>query len=97
MENHSGMLAFCVADGPRLAGIMAERLRIFHYAVSLGHQRSLIVYVATAEVQTGSFRLDAEHLARYRSYAGDGLFRVSIGLEDPADLCADLADCLDRL
>jgi methionine-gamma-lyase len=97
MENDSGMLAFRVADGPRLAGIMSEHLRIFHYAVSLGHQRSLIVYVATADVQTGSFRLDDEHLARYREYAGDGLFRVSIGLEDAEDLCADLDDCLARL
>jgi methionine-gamma-lyase len=97
MENASGMLAFRAEDGPRLAGIMAERLRIFHYAVSLGHQRSLIVYVATADVQAGSFRLDDEHLRRYRAYAGDGLFRVSVGLEDPADLCADLEDCLDLL
>lgn len=97
MENTSGMLAFRVDDGPRLAGIMAEQLRIFHYAVSLGHQRSLIVYVATTDVQAGSFRLDDEHLAHYREYAGDGLFRVSIGLEDAEDLCADLADCLDRM
>jgi methionine-gamma-lyase len=72
-------------------------LRIFHYAVSLGHQRSLIVYVTTADVQAGSFRLDDEHLSRYRTYAGDGLFRVSIGLEDPEDLCVDLATCLDLL
>jgi methionine-gamma-lyase len=97
MANFSGMLAFRVEDGPRLAGIMAEQLRIFHYAVSLGHQRSLIVYVSTADIQSGSFRLDDEHLARYRAYAGDGLFRVSIGLEDPEDLCADLAACLDQL
>jgi len=44
-----------------------------------------------------AFRLDEGHLARYREYAGDGLFRVSIGLEDPEDLCADLAACLDAL
>jgi cystathionine beta-lyase/cystathionine gamma-synthase len=97
MENFSGMIAFRVEDGPRLAGIMSERLEIFHYAVSLGHQRSLIVYVSTDDVQSGSFRLDDEHLARYREYAGDGLFRVSIGLEDPADLCDDLAACLALL
>jgi methionine-gamma-lyase len=97
MDNASGMIAFRVENGPRLAGIMSEQLRIFHYAVSLGHQRSLIVYVATADVQTGSFRLDDEHLSRYRTYAGAGLFRVSIGLEDAADLCDDLAACLDQL
>jgi methionine-gamma-lyase len=97
MDYSSGMLAFRVENGPRLASIMSEQLRIFHYAVSLGHQRSLIVYVATADVQAGSFRLDDAHLARYRDYAGDGLFRVSIGLEDAVDLCNDLAACLDCL
>lgn len=97
MDNFSGMLAFRVDQGPRLAMIMAESLRIFHYAVSLGHQRSLVVYVATADVQEGSFRLAEPNLARYRDYAGDGLFRVSIGLEDPEDLCSDLTACLDAL
>lgn len=90
MENFSGMLTFQVADGPKLAQRLAERLRIFHYAVSLGHHRSLIFYLATDDMQANSFRLDADHLERYRRYAADGIFRVSIGLEDPADLCADL-------
>ena len=30
------------------------------------------------------------HLARYRDFAGDGIFRVSVGLEDAEDLCGDL-------
>jgi methionine-gamma-lyase len=41
-------------------------------------------------MQENSFRLDAEHLARYRQFAGDGIFRVSIGLENAEDLCDDL-------
>ncbi|HOW19843.1 MAG TPA: PLP-dependent transferase, partial [Phycisphaerae bacterium] len=41
-----------------------------------------------------SFQLDAEHLRRYREYAGDGVFRLSVGLEDPEDLCADLDQAL---
>lgn len=94
MENFSGMLTFQVADGPAMAQRMADRLRIFHYAVSLGHHRSLLFYLGTDDVQANSFRLDAEHLARYRRYAGDGIFRVSIGLEDPKDLCADLDQAL---
>lgn len=97
MTSTSGMLAFRVENGPRLASIMSERLRLFHYAVSLGHQRSLIVYAATADLQVGSFRLDATRLARYRAWAGDGIFRTSIGLEDPEDLCADLDACLAQL
>lgn len=63
---------------------------IFHYAVSLGLHRSLIFYLPTDELQENSFQLSDEHFRRFREWAGDGIFRVSIGLEDPADLCADL-------
>jgi methionine-gamma-lyase len=94
MANFSGMLAFQVADGPRLAPQCAQRLEVFHYAVSLGHHRSLIVYLATDDLQQNSFRMDAEHLVRSRQFAGDGIFRVSVGLEDPEDLCADLDQVL---
>jgi len=94
MANFSGMLTFQVPDGPAVAQQFAKRLEVFHYAVSLGHHRSLIFYLGTDDVQANSFRLDAEHLARYRAYAGDGLFRVSVGLEDAEDLCADLDNAL---
>ena len=90
MANFSGMLTFQVQDGPQLARQLPKRLKVFHYAVSLGHHRSLIFYLATDDLQANSFRLDAGHLARYRAFAGDGVFRVSVGLEDPEDLCADL-------
>ena len=94
MTNFSGMLTFQAADGLRMAQQFIERLDVFHYAVSLGHHRSLIVYLSTDDLQQNSFRLDAEHLARYCRWAGDGLFRVSIGLEDADDLCADLDQAL---
>ena len=94
MANFSGMLAFQVEDGLRMAQRFVERLEVFHYAVSLGHHRSLIVYLATDDLQQNSFRLDARHLDRYRRFAGDGIFRVSVGLEDPEDLCADLDQAL---
>lgn len=90
MANFSGMIAFQAQDAQRVAQQLAERLDVFHYAVSLGHHRSLIFYLTTDDLQKNSFRLDADHLARYRAFAGDGLFRVSVGLEDAEDLCADL-------
>lgn len=94
MENFSGMLTFQVEDGWAMARRFVERLEVFHYAVSLGHHRSLIFYLDTGRMQTSSFRLDEEHLRRYRELAGDGIFRVSIGLEEPDDLCADLEQAL---
>lgn len=94
MANFSGMVTFQTADGPATAQRLADRLRIFHYAVSLGHHRSLVFYLSTDDMQSNSFRLDDEYLARYRAYAGDGIFRVSVGLEDADDLCADLDQAL---
>ena len=83
-----------VADGLALASRLPERLELFHYVVSLGHHRSLISYLSSDELQETSFRLDAKHLARYRLFAGNRIFRVSIGLEDPDDLCEDLERAL---
>ena len=90
MANFSGMMTLRVADGRRATRILAERLRVFHYAVSLGHQRSLLFYMDTADLLETSFKLSREQEQTFREFAGDGMFRVSIGLEDADDLCADL-------
>jgi methionine-gamma-lyase len=91
MANFSGMIAFQVkGDGKALAARMAEALEIVHYAVSLGHHRSLIYWIGTENVMASSFGLEGAQLAAYRAFAGDGVFRLSVGLEDPEDLCRDL-------
>jgi methionine-gamma-lyase len=90
MENFSGMLTFRTAEGRASAQKLADRLEVLHYAVSLGHHRSLVFYLPTDEVQENSFQLSPPQLAVYREFAGDGIFRLSVGLEDPEDLCADL-------
>jgi len=96
MDNFSAMLTFQVDGGPQLAEEMARRLRVIHYAVSLGHHRSLVFWMDTPSLMETSFRLEGDQLENYRTYAGDGIFRMSVGLEDPADLCEDLARVLDR-
>src|SRR5215813_13480452 len=94
MRNFSGMIAFTAKDGPALARRLAKRLRVFSYAVSLGKTKSLIFYIQTEPLLRGSFRLASEAADAYRRLAGDGVFRVSVGLEDPADLVADLEQAL---
>lgn len=95
MKNFSGMISFQVKDdGLETARRLAERLEVIHYAVSLGHQRSLIFYLPTDQLLRSSFILDQSQEAVYRSFAGDGIFRFSVGLEDPADLIADLDQAL---
>ena len=91
MANTSGTLSFQVrGDGAALAERMAKELEIIHFAVSLGHHRSLIYWIDTAAMMASTFHLTGAQLAHYREYAGDGLFRLSVGLEDAADLCRDL-------
>lgn len=94
MKNFSGMVTFQTVDGEEDARKLADRLRVVHYAVSLGHHRSLVVYLPTANLLRSSFRMTPEQEVAYRSYAGDGVFRLSVGLEDAADLIADLDQAL---
>ncbi|MEX0285853.1 MAG: PLP-dependent aspartate aminotransferase family protein [Paracoccaceae bacterium] len=93
MNNTAGMLSFQVGDvatGERIAHQMIEKLEIIHYAVSLGHHRSLIFWMETEGLMTTSFRLSGAAAKDYRAYGGDGIFRLSVGLEDTVDLIADL-------
>lgn len=90
MDNFSGMLTFQVGDGAAVAERMMKELAVIHYAVSLGHHRSLIYWMPTAELMESSYHLEGAQLDAYRSFAGDGVFRLSVGLEDPQDLVEDL-------
>ena len=91
MRNFSGMMTFQTRErGPDIAARMVKNLELIHYAVSLGHHRSLIYWIGTDDIQASTFRHDAEQLGRYRAYAGDGVFRLSVGIENGDDLIADL-------
>ena len=95
MKNFSGMMTFRTKrPGPEIAAMMVKNLEVIHYAVSLGHHRSLVYWIGTDDIQASTFRHNAEQLSRYRDYAGDGVFRLSVGIESPDDLIADLARVL---
>lgn len=97
MKNTSGMISFQVgnaAKGEELAQKMIDRLQLIHYAVSLGHHRSLIFWMGTDALMGTSFKLGGQQLESYQSFAGDGVFRLSVGLEDATDLIADLEQIL---
>ena len=94
MDNYSGMICFRTNDPKRVAERMMKQLEVIHYAVSLGHHRSLIYLMQTDDLIGSSYRLEGNELERYRETAGDGVFRLSIGLEDTQDLIDDLAQVL---
>ena len=94
MDNFSGMISFRTTRPKQVAERMMQKLEVIHYAVSLGHHRSLVYLMQTADLIESSYRLDGEELDRYRDSAGDGIFRLSVGLEDAGDLITDLEQVL---
>jgi cystathionine beta-lyase/cystathionine gamma-synthase len=94
MECFSGMVSFRCRDPKALAERMMQQLEVIHYAVSLGHHRSLIYLMRTNDLINSSYRLSGADLDAFRSIAGDGIFRFSAGLEDAEDLIRDLEEVL---
>ena len=90
MDNFSGMISFRIRGGAEAARRLVGKVQLIHHAVSLGHHRSLIYWIDTEELAVGTYRLQEGALARYREEAGEGVLRLSVGLEDAADICADL-------
>lgn len=81
------MMAFAVDGDPATQNRFVANLRVITSAVSLGHDETLIVHVA-GEARGGSERYP-EIFQQY------GHLRLSVGLEDPQDLIADLQSALD--
>ncbi|MDR3141991.1 MAG: PLP-dependent aspartate aminotransferase family protein [Tannerellaceae bacterium] len=95
MKNFSGMITFQMENGREQAARLAEKLQIIHYAVSLGHHRSLIFYLNSKDLLETSFKLSTrEQLQSWNYFAGEGLFRLSVGLEDATDIISDLQQAL---
>ncbi len=80
-----GVMAFEIQGGREKAWQVIDSLRLFSITGNLGDTRSIVTHPAT----TTHSRVSAED--RARSGIGEGLIRISIGLEEPEDLVADLA------
>ena len=87
MRLFGGMVSFEVADEPTAFRVL-ERLKIFALAESLGAVESL------AEHPARMTHASIPAAERQRSGVGDGLIRLSIGVEDVADLIDDLENAL---
>jgi len=62
MENYSGMVSVRIARGETMAAKMAKELKVFHYAVSLGHHRSLVYWIGTDELVKSSYQIEGSQL-----------------------------------
>jgi cystathionine beta-lyase/cystathionine gamma-synthase len=95
MSGAGGMLTFQLKGGLGAAINLAEKVRIFAYATSLGHAHSLLFYYPTDLYVDAVPYLSGAQKASIRSWMGEGIVRASIGLESPDDLIADLDHALN--
>ena len=91
MRDFGGMIAFELDGGIDAGKAMIDALRLIHCAVSLGDAESLIQHPASMTHST--------YTADERQIYGisDSLIRLSVGLEDVADIVADLGGALDTI
>lgn len=82
-----GMMAFAVDGDPDTQNRFVSRLRLITSGFSLGHDDSLIVHTGTGGGRVAAY---PEEFRRW------GHLRLSVGLEDTADLLADIAAALDE-
>jgi cystathionine gamma-synthase/O-acetylhomoserine (thiol)-lyase len=91
-EGRYGGVVTITPQGGRDAGIaLCDRLQLIRVATSLGGTHSKVSHVAS----TTHRQLDDDALAA--AGIGPGAVRISVGLEDPEDLVADVVQALNTL
>ena len=84
------VFGFDIKGGRPAGRKFIEGLSLFSHLANVGDAKSLVIHPAS----TTHHRMDAEALAA--AGIGEGLVRLSVGLEDPADLLEDLDRALRR-
>jgi methionine-gamma-lyase len=90
MTGFGGILTVQLAGGLGAAITLTEKVRLFKYATSLGHAHSLLFYYPTDLYIDAAPYLSDGQKAGIREWMGDGIVRISVGLENVQDLIADL-------
>lgn len=88
MSGFGSLLSFDMKGGLKAARRFCDRIRLFMLAASLGSVESLVIL----PIYTSHYKLSLDELRA--AGVEPGTVRVSIGLEDPADLIEDLRQAL---
>jgi cystathionine beta-lyase/cystathionine gamma-synthase len=91
MRTGGGMLSFVVQNGIPSVRTMTNAFKLIIHAVTFGTSRTICMHPRT---------ITHEHMTQEeRDTAGidDGLIRLSVGLENPEDLIADLDQALSKI
>ena len=83
---YSGMISFDIYGDEAAHQRFLDSLTLVTHAVSLGDVESLIVY----------YDRNSDKLPHYPELYREGFFRFSVGLEDSADIIADLQQAMEK-
>lgn len=87
---HGGLLSFEVRGGVEAGRAVMNNVKLCCLAENLGAVETLITHPATMT------HGDVPREQRLATGISDGLIRLSVGLEDPADIIADLKQALEH-
>jgi cystathionine beta-lyase/cystathionine gamma-synthase len=90
-DGFGGLLSFEVEGGRQGAVQVINSLRLIPIVPSFGTSRTIVTHPAT-HTHCNMTLEEREAVGIY-----DGLIRLSVGLEDPEDIIADLEQALDKL
>jgi O-acetylhomoserine (thiol)-lyase len=86
---YGGLVGFELVDGEAAAFAFIDGLKLFYHLANIGDARSLAIHPGS----TTHAQLNAEQQAA--AGVTPAFVRLSIGLEDPRDIIADIAQALD--
>jgi cystathionine gamma-lyase len=90
MDGFSGMISFELAGGIPAGQAVMNNVKLCALAESLGAVETMITHPATMT------HVDVPKEERYARGLTDGLVRLSVGIEDPEDIVADLEQALEK-
>jgi methionine-gamma-lyase len=89
MTDFGGMIAFDLKGGVEAGKKMMDRIKVATLAVSLGNVDTLIQHPASMTHR------NTPREKRLEAGITDGLVRLSVGIEDPADIVKDLFQAME--
>jgi cystathionine beta-lyase/cystathionine gamma-synthase len=95
MKAPSGMINFNLRTDIMEHFAFLDRLKLITHAVSLGHDQSLIYYLPTGFFFEEMAVFNDGQKLKYLGLMGEGIYRLSVGIEDAADIINDLALALE--
>ena len=85
----AGMVSFGIKGGREAAAVFQKRLKLFRIATHIADARSCVLHPAsTTHRQLSDAELE-------KAGVPVNLVRLSVGIEDAADICSDIIDALD--